>query len=53
MDVDVDLIGWLGVMLGGTHGCRCGIFFVGVVFYTGLVSLARRMTMRSQHHHAV
>ena len=24
MDVDVDLIGWVGVGLGGTYGCRCG-----------------------------
>jgi len=25
VDVDVDLIGWVGVGLGGTYGCRCGI----------------------------
>jgi len=40
--VDVDLIGWVGVGLGGTYGCRCGIVYVhilGVVFYAGLVSL--------------
>jgi len=24
VDVDVDLIGWVGVGLGGTYGCRCG-----------------------------
>jgi len=39
--VDVDLIGWVGVGLGGTYGCRCGILYVpmlGVVFYVGLVS---------------
>ena len=27
MDVDVDLIGWVGVGLGGTCGCRCGILY--------------------------
>jgi len=40
--VDVDLIGWIGVGLGGTYGCRCGILYahmLGVVFYVGLVSL--------------
>jgi len=40
--VDVDLIGWVGVWLGGTYGCRCGILYapmLGVVFYAGLVSL--------------
>jgi len=39
----VDLIGWVGVGLGGTYGCRCGILYVpmlGVVYlYAGLVSL--------------
>ena len=43
MDVDVDLIGWVGVGLGGTYGCRCGILYapmLGVVFYAALVSLA-------------
>jgi len=42
VDVDVDLIGWVGVGLGGTYGCRCGILYapmLGVVFYGGLVSL--------------
>jgi len=32
--VDVDLIGWVGVRLGGTYGCRCGILYahmLGVV----------------------
>jgi len=40
--VDVDLIGWVGVGLGGTYGCRCGILYapmLGVVIYVGLVSL--------------
>jgi len=40
--VDVDLIGWVGVGLGRTYGCRCGILYapmLGVVFYAGLVSL--------------
>ena len=40
--MDVDLIGWVGVGLGGTYGCRCGILYVhmlGVVFYAGLDSL--------------
>ena len=42
VDVDVDLIGWVGVVLGGTYGCRCGILYapmLGVVVYAGLVSL--------------
>jgi len=32
--VNVDLIGWVGVGLGGTYGCRCGILYapmLGVV----------------------
>ena len=36
------LIGWVGVGIGGTYGCRCGILYApvsGVVFYSGLVSL--------------
>jgi len=40
--VDVDLIGWVGVGLGGTYGCRCGILYapmLGVVLYAGLLSL--------------
>ena len=40
--MDVDLIGWVGVGLGGTYGCRCGIVYapmLGVVFYAVLVSL--------------
>ena len=40
--MDVDLIGWVGVGLGGTYGCRCGILYapiLGVVVYAGLVSL--------------
>ena len=40
--MNVDLIGWGGVGLGGTYGCRCGILYapmLGVVFYAGLVSL--------------
>jgi len=24
----MDLIGWVGVGLGGTYGCRCGILYV-------------------------
>ena len=42
MDVDVDLIGWVGVGLGGTYGCRCGILYapmLEVVVYVELVSL--------------
>jgi len=38
VDVDVKLISWVGVGLGGTYGCRCGILHVrmlGVVFYAG------------------
>jgi len=38
----VDLIGWIGVGLGGNCDCRCGILYapmLGVVFYVGLVSL--------------
>ena len=40
--MDVDLIGWVGVGLGGTSGHRCGILcapMLGVVVYAGLVSL--------------
>ena len=40
--MDVDIIGWVGVGLGGTYGCRCGILYapmLGVVVYAGLVSL--------------
>ena len=40
--MDVDLIGWVGVGLGGTNGCRCGILhahMLEVVFYAGLVGL--------------
>jgi len=40
--VNVDLIGWVGVGLGGTYGCRCGILYapmLRVVFYAGLVRL--------------
>ena len=38
---DVDLIGWVGVGLGGTYGCRCGILYVPmlgvlVVFFDGI-----------------
>jgi len=32
VDVDVDLIVWVDVGLGGTYGCRCGILR-GVVSY--------------------
>jgi len=37
VDVDVDLIGWVGVGLGETCGCRCGILYasmLGVVYYS-------------------
>ena len=27
MGVDVNLIGWVGVGLGETYGCRCGILY--------------------------
>ena len=40
--MDVDLFGWVGVGLGETYGCRCGILYapmLGVVTYAGLVSL--------------
>ena len=36
--MDVDLIGWVGVGLGGTYGRRCGILYapmLGVVFLCG------------------
>jgi len=29
--VDVDLIGWVGVGLGGAYGCRCGILYAPIV----------------------
>ena len=38
----MDLIGWVGVGLGGAYGCKCGILYapmLGVVVYAGLVSL--------------
>jgi len=103
VDVDVDLIGWVGVGLEGTYVyvCSCGILYaamLGVVFYGGWLvwhlliilllvllilrnlsarvflvhihihtqlptnpltshqfslTIARRIMMRSQHHHAV
>jgi len=31
--VDVDLIGWVGVGLGGTYGCRCGILYVPILWF--------------------
>ena len=40
--MDVAIIGWIGVGLGGTYGCRCDIIYahmLGVVFYAVLVSL--------------
>ena len=40
--MDVDLIGWVDVGLGGTYSCRCGILYapmLGIVFYARLVSL--------------
>ena len=40
--MDVDLIGLVGVVLGGAYGCRCCILYanmLGVVFYAGLVIL--------------
>jgi len=40
----VDLIGWVGVGLGETYGCRCGFLYVptlGVVYlYAGLACLS-------------
>ena len=42
MGVGVDLIDWVGVWLGGTYGCRCGVLcapMLGVVVCAGLVSL--------------
>jgi len=32
VDVDVDLIGWVGVGLGGTYGCRCGILYTPIIW---------------------
>jgi len=42
VDVDVELIGWVVVGLGGNYGRRCGILYasmLGVVFYARLVNL--------------
>jgi len=42
MNVDVDLIGWVDVGLGGTYGCRCGVLYtpmLGVIFYDDLFSM--------------
>jgi hypothetical protein len=38
--VDVDLIGWVGVELGGTYGCRCDILYVPmyITVIAGVVS---------------
>jgi len=50
--VDVYLIGWVGVGLGGTYGCRCGILYapmLGVVFYVGFVSLTSCSPYSSEH----
>jgi len=36
--VDVDLIGWVDVGLGGTYSCRCGILYahmLGVAVHAG------------------
>ena len=33
MHVDVDLIGSVGVRLGGTDGCRCGILYAPMLAY--------------------
>jgi len=38
----MDLFVWVGVGLGGTYGCRCGILYapmLEIVVYSGLVSL--------------
>ena len=29
--MDVDLIGWVRVGLGGTYGCRCGILYTNLM----------------------
>jgi len=29
--VNVDLIGWVGVGLGGTCSCRCGILYAPIL----------------------
>jgi len=34
--VDVDLIGWVDVGLGGAYGCRCGIVYVGGCILCGV-----------------
>jgi len=31
VDVDVDLIGWVGVVLGGTYDCSCGILYAAML----------------------
>ena len=49
--MDVDLIGWVGVGLGGTCGCRCGILcahMLGVVAYADLASV---VFLANKHHH--
>ena len=40
MDVDVDLIGWVGVGLGGTYGCRCGILYLIFLDMAGCVYIS-------------
>ena len=29
--MDVDLIGWVGVVLGGTYDCSCGILYAAML----------------------
>ena len=33
--MDVDRIGWVGVGLGGTYGCRCGILYAPMLRVRG------------------
>ena len=52
--MDVDLSSWVGVGLGGTYGCRCGVLYVhmlGVVYYVGLVCLKGSFSLANKHYH--
>ena len=38
MDMDVGLIGWVGVRLGGTYGYRCDILYLAVIYGCDLLT---------------
>ena len=44
MDVDVDLIGWVDVGLGGTYGCTCGILYASIFRHIIYNSFSRKVS---------